>query len=277
MRTILTRWAAELGAPPWIVPDYGFMLALSIVAGAWLTLRTWRRSGGDRALGWELVLWAIPWLGVGARLLFCAQYGWKGWIGSWSLHGLSLYGGLLGVLAAWGVIRLLRTFSLRRFLDCATPALALGLFLTRLGCFLHGCNGGVPTRLPWAVRFPPDTPVYLQQRMDGLIDAGSPVSLPVHPAQLYESAFGLASLLLLQRLIAKKLPEGQLFLTGVLWYAVFRFASEWLRGDAAGLRPFGIFTFSQFVSICVVGLALFGLTRVAKQHEPANPRAGTGD
>jgi len=38
-------------------------------------------------------------------------------------------------------------------------ALALG----RIGCFLNGCCFGKPTNLPWAVRFPYDSPAYRSQ------------------------------------------------------------------------------------------------------------------
>jgi phosphatidylglycerol:prolipoprotein diacylglycerol transferase len=38
-------------------------------------------------------------------------------------------------------------------------ALAFG----RIGCFLNGCCFGKPTNLPWAVRFPYDSPAYQSQ------------------------------------------------------------------------------------------------------------------
>jgi phosphatidylglycerol:prolipoprotein diacylglycerol transferase len=37
----------------------------------------------------------------------------------------------------------------------AVPSLALGLFLTRIACFLNGCCFGTVCTLPWGVIFPP--------------------------------------------------------------------------------------------------------------------------
>ena len=46
------------------------------------------------------------------------------------------------------------------FLDSATPALALGLFFGRIGCFLAGCNGGIVSDLPWRISFPRSTSTF---------------------------------------------------------------------------------------------------------------------
>ncbi len=56
----------------------------------------------------------------------------------------------------------------------ATPALAVGHLLGRIGCFLVGDDYGRPTSLPWGVAFPEGLP---------------PTDVPVHPTQLYEAAF----------------------------------------------------------------------------------------
>ena len=71
------------------------------------------------------------------------------------------------------------------------PGLLIGLALGRLGCFLNGCCFGSPCELPWAVRFPPDSPPWLDQLNRGLLRAAVDTtgqrlwSLPIHPAQLY--------------------------------------------------------------------------------------------
>ena len=154
------------------------------------------------------------------------------------------------------------------FLDCATPALALGLCLGRLGCFLAGCNGGLPSDLSWAVRFPRGTAVFYHQLQAGLIQEWDKLAISAHPTQIYESLFGLAAFVLLLILFKHKQWHGQVFLSGILWYSIYRFATEPLRADTGGLHPFGILTFSQFVSVLlgvasVVGLFYFSRRRLA--------------
>jgi phosphatidylglycerol:prolipoprotein diacylglycerol transferase len=66
----------------------------------------------------------------------------------------------------------------------------LGLAIGRVGCFLNGCCFGGPCDLPWGIRFPPESPPWLDQVARGLLPpaggaAASNWSLPVHPAQLY--------------------------------------------------------------------------------------------
>lgn len=145
------------------------------------------------------------------------------------------------------------------FLDSVTPALALGLFLGRIGCFLAGCNGGLPTGLPWGVRFPRDTALFPDQLEAGLISPQATLSLPAHPTQLYESLFGLISLFCLVYLLKTRAWLGQVFFSGMLWYSVYRFASEPLRIDAGGMHPFELFTFSQFISLLLGSMAVAAL------------------
>jgi phosphatidylglycerol---prolipoprotein diacylglyceryl transferase len=63
-------------------------------------------------------------------------------------------------------------------LSAATPALAFGHSIGRIGCFLVGDDYGTPSDLPWVVAFPEGLP---------------PTTVPVHPTQLYE-AIGLGLL-----------------------------------------------------------------------------------
>ena len=56
-------------------------------------------------------------------------------------------------------------------LAAATPALAIGHAIGRVGCFLVGDDYGRATALPWGVAFPLGIPPTIE---------------PVHPTQLYE-------------------------------------------------------------------------------------------
>ena len=81
--------------------------------------------------------------------------------------GLVIYGALLG--GAIAVIAFVRKHNLPllAIADLITPSMLVGLALGRVGCFLNGCCYGGPTTLPWAVKFPPTSPPYLDQVENG--------------------------------------------------------------------------------------------------------------
>lgn len=180
----------------WLVPDYMFMLTSALILGAWLTLRRCRRYGIPEEDSYQAVFYALLFVFVGGRLIYSLQY-WREFSGHfWALldpthGGIALYGGMLGLIAGPAVYLRSRGGEVGRYFDASVPALAFGLFLGRIGCFLAGCNWGKVTSLPWGVRFPPPLHAYAQHLKAGLIPRGSALSLPVHPTQLYESLFGL--------------------------------------------------------------------------------------
>ncbi|MFZ0429064.1 MAG: prolipoprotein diacylglyceryl transferase family protein [Acidobacteriota bacterium] len=272
MRSRIVDVVQSWGFPGWVVPDYWFMLTAAIVIASLYTLRVWRSSGGDPRTVSDLLFWGIPSLLIGARLGYFLQYGFPQSI--WEIPssgGWALYGGLAGLLTAWMVVWLLRPFPILRFLDSVTPGLALGLFVGRLGCFLAGCNAGSLCDLPWAVRFPAGTAAFSHQIRDGILEPSAGLSLPVHPAQLYESFFGLVAFLLLARLLRSRRWEGEVFVNGMIWYSVFRFSIEFVRNDSGGWAPFGILTFAQMVSLLLLGLAVVVTLAAPRPQMPGSP------
>lgn len=250
-------------------PVYSILLGLSLLLGSMLCWRRWKRRG----LAWKPLLLAlacgVSLLFLGAKVFYLWQFGWSWSLHSWSGPGMSLYGGLCGLMVGWAIACYWNPFPFRVFLDCATPSLALGLFLTRIGCFLHGCNGGIPTALPWAVRFPPGSASYLHQWRSGLIAHDSLCSLPAHPTQLYESLFGLTLFVGMKLFSRFRFPSGFLFAGGIGSYALFRFLTEPLRADHNGRLLFGQITFGQAVSIFALLLSL-GLVLLGFRSDQAS-------
>ena len=83
-----------------------------------------------------------------------------------SRGGLSWFGGFLGGVGAglWSLHR--RRIPLVPALAAASPALAVGHAIGRIGCFMVGDDYGRPTDLPWGIAFPRGLP---------------PTTVPVHP------------------------------------------------------------------------------------------------
>jgi phosphatidylglycerol:prolipoprotein diacylglycerol transferase len=285
------RFAAEtLGLPLliaaaaiiWVLPalddgqgvpvrGYGAMLLAAAAAGIWLSIARGRRLGFDAdtilSLGVEVFLWGI----VGARLFYVIEYhdqffgGGRSWLDSLkavlnvAAGGLVVFGALpTAGLAAWRFASR-RGLSLPRLADCIAPGLLVGLALGRIGCFLNGCCYGGPCDLPWAVRFPPESPPWLDQAARGLLpaapEAGArPWSMPVHPAQLYAAidAAILAALAVCCTPFFRR--DGAVFALVLTLHPISRLLLEAIRVDeppALG-TPFSI---SQLVSLVLLALA----------------------
>ena len=249
------------------VRGYGVMLLVAAAAGTWLSIRRGRAVGFDAdtivALALEVFLWGL----VGARLFYVIEYREQFFPAGKSLvqalpdvlnlaaGGLVVFGSLpTAALAAWRFAAR-RGLPLLKLADCVAPGLLVGLALGRLGCFLNGCCYGGPCDLPWAVRFPPQSPPWLDQAARGLIppDGGS-WSLPVHPAQLYAAVDAgiLAALAVAFTPLARR--PGEVFALVLTLHPISRLLLEAIRIDEPPMfgTPLSI---SQLVSVVLLALA----------------------
>jgi len=167
------------------VTSFGAMVAVAALVGLWLFRRELRRSGlpldaadaGLIGVGGGL---------IGAKLLWTLEHAREGPIAELLLSrgGLSWYGGLIGGVGAGLAYIKIKGWPIIETLAAATPALAFGHLIGRIGCFLVGDDYGMPSNLPWAVAFPEGLP---------------PTTVSVHPTQLYEAiGLGLLGWLLLR-------------------------------------------------------------------------------
>lgn len=260
MRPTFVRLFGKGGLPGWLVLDYQFLLTTAIILGCLLTLFLCRRRGLPPRISQDLLFWGIPSLLLGSKILYYLQFGWANhtWLEFLS-HGFSLYGGLFGLLTSWLLYYRIRPFPLGKFLDCATPGLALGLVLGRTGCFMAGCDGGRLCSLAWCIRFPPNSDAFVFQASREMIAPGAKFSLPAHPTQLYEVVFALAVLIVTWLWLKRDPRPGSVFLAGVMGYALYRFLSEPIRVDLGGIHPFGL-TFASFLSLAILasGAVIWG-------------------
>jgi phosphatidylglycerol:prolipoprotein diacylglycerol transferase len=139
--------------------------------------------------------------------------------------------------------------------DAGAPALAWAVGLGRLGCFLGGCCFGAPTSVPWGVVFPPGS------------EAGPH---PVHPTQLYESAFGWLLLAWMLWREPRRAFKGELLVVGAVAYSLERFITEFFRGDAERGIHAGLGT-SQIISIPVFVVSVGVWVYLRKHGTPPGP------
>jgi phosphatidylglycerol:prolipoprotein diacylglycerol transferase len=181
--------------------------------------------------------------------------------------GLAYYGGFI-FAAAFGLYYARKhKLGTWRMADLAAPWIALGLALTRIGCFLNGCCFGKVTSVPWAVRFPRDSAVHEFQVDQHLIAPGD-ATLPVHPTQLYLAVLNLLTFFLLYFFFRKhKRFQGYLFAWLLICKGVFRSLVEIWRDDDRGVL-FGWLSTSQILSVPLVALGIYLLVRGRRDTQP---------
>ncbi len=132
--------------------------------------------------------------------------------------------------------------------DIFSPTLAMGIGITRIGCFLNGCCFGTPTGLPWGVQFPDHSIPWMIFRDQHL-----------HPAQIYSSAYGFLLFFVLHQLLKRRQFAGQVVAVLFMAEALFRFLIEFVRYyeeemifSIGGIEP----TWNQVVSLALFLLGL---------------------
>ena len=251
----------ELG--PFTVYTYGLLLAAAYLSGLQLALLRARRAGLDPNKVMDLGIWVIVAALVGAKgLLILIDFPYfvanPGEIFSLVRSAGVFYGGLiLAVAVGFYIIRKYR-LPFWTTCDLFAPGIALGHVVGRLGCFFAGCCFGREAHVPWAVTF--TNPLASQ--------FGTPLGVPLHPTQLYESAAELlilAGLLVLERR-GRAFP-GRTFWAYMAVYAVSRFVIEIYRGDERGL-VMGMLSTSQFISVLLLPLSLVMLYVLSRRPLP---------
>jgi phosphatidylglycerol:prolipoprotein diacylglycerol transferase len=261
-----------------LLPDYITMLVLACLAGTYLCVKAAEKEGIPTHKSLNTLLIAFISAVVGARLYYVGQYYgffishpfetlalWKG--------GFASYGGFIaGTVGAVFYLKGAR-IPFWKFADCCAPSIALGVFLTRIGCFLTGCCFGKVSDLPWAVRFPRGSGPYVAQLLKGEIAATEVLSLPVHPTQIYHALTGFVLFFLLINFRRHKTADGQLCLGLAVSYSMARFFIEFFRGDA--IRGIvGAFSLPQIFSIIlavVAGFFLYLTMRAARSPSYVPP------
>ncbi len=181
------------------ISPFGVMLVFAFL-GSYLQLR-WgmKRLGiGDEEDASALVFAAGVGGIVGAKVYYAILN--MDWRLLFDRSGLVWYGGF--ILGATGVIWMMRRRRLPAWpmMDVATPALALGYAIGRIGCFLVGDDYGRPTDLPWGVAFKYGLPETTAGNLRDMFGVQIPATVPdgtllrVHPTQLYETTMALAHL-----------------------------------------------------------------------------------
>jgi phosphatidylglycerol---prolipoprotein diacylglyceryl transferase len=220
------------------VTSFGVMIAVAAVAGILIFEREARRSGLAVESTTSAAIAGVVGGLLGAKIVWTIEFSRTAPILSllFSRGGLSWFGGLLGGVGTglWVLHR--RRVPIVRALAAATPALAIGHAIGRVGCFLVGDDYGRPTSLPWGVAFP---------------DGRPPTDVPVHPTQLYETALLLPLAWLLIRWRRNGVPDRVVLGRYFMLAGAIRFAIEFIR---VNLRIVGPFTLAQLIALALIAI-----------------------
>jgi phosphatidylglycerol:prolipoprotein diacylglycerol transferase len=253
---------------PVTIRGYGVMLAISFLLGIYLAIKRAQERGLNQHHMVNLCLLIIVCSLLGARIMYVIPH-WeefRGHVldiispfqssGTVGLTGLTMYGGFIGAVAASLYYLRRHRIPVWKACDAFAPSIALGIGITRIGCFLNGCCFGTPTDLPWGVAFP------------AYSAAGSFYpETPLHPAQLYNAILGFGLFGLLLRMDRAERFDGFLFSVLLILEPITRFIVDFFRYYEASMTltvldgvPFSV---NQGVSllICGAGFFLFGRLR----------------
>jgi phosphatidylglycerol:prolipoprotein diacylglycerol transferase len=203
------------------IGTFGLCLWLASVCACWTLYRNFQRNGIDADA-----------VGVAAYTTVGGVVGAKLWHvledPTLLMHqplqvlfdraGFAWFGGLLvGIAVLLWQGRQAKIGGLA-MLDLASPAVAVGYGVGRLGCLISGDGDyGKPTNLPWGMSFP-----------NGLV----PTTQRVHPTPIYELLVALVIAAYLWRRGAKsgrRLPVGQITGEYLVLSGVARFLVEFIR------------------------------------------------
>lgn len=214
-------------APRW----YGFLLAVGVLAGGWITRREFRRRGVDPDLAYPIAAWGVPFGIAGARLYHVIT----DWGAFWPHHiadtpkiwqgGLGIWGAVLGgMLGVWiGARRVHLPFWM--VADAIAPGLILAQALGRWGNYANQELYGHPSSLPWAVQIAPAHRYAPYQAYSTF-----------QPMFLYESVWDACMCLVLlwfARRYWREVPWSTVFALYIVLYDLIRLPLETMKIDPA--------------------------------------------
>lgn len=243
---------------PMPIHSYGVMIATAFLMALWVGIKEAKRKDIDLKLVSDFVTYALIYGILGARLAYVIFFDLQYYLNH-PLHilfvwegGLVLYGGILGGLIAgiWFIKK--HKLNFWKFADTLAPSVILGQAIGRIGCFLSGDSYGVPTELPWGVKFP-----------EGSLPNLHFGQIPIHPTQIYESLLNFVIFMVLWKLRKRNTYNGFLFLLYLISYSAMRFFIEFLRGDSLYIGSTPIRS-AQLISVAIIALSLLMIPYLKK-------------
>lgn len=237
------------------VSPHGLGIAVGYaLGGSLLARRAERIYGIAREHIWNMLMYAVIGVVVGARLFYVA-----GHLGDYIPHdilgivkvwegGIVFYGGVFGGIAA--AYPYARRHGLRfiQILDAAAPGFPLGLILGRIGDLIIGDHIGSPTSFFLGFR-------YRGGELPGATEAACrQIGAVCHQTALYDFFNVIVLFPIVMILGRTRRPDGWLIAFTATWYGGFRLIEDFARTAPTYLGLRG----TQWVSVAlIVGGAIY--------------------
>lgn len=194
------------------IPSYSFFIFLAICIGAIIYYHDSKKQNLADENSFYIALAALLGGTIGAKIPSWI-FNYRQIVSSFPdltllMSGRTIVGGLIGGTASVYFAKKYFKITGKRG-NLFAPAVALGMAIGRIGCFLRGCCYGITTNLPIGVDFG-----------DGVHR---------HPTQIYESLFWIAMFIILLKLRKKFVTPGILFKILLTAYFIFRFILEFIK------------------------------------------------
>src|SRR2546425_12791542 len=179
----------------------GLIMKVACLMAGWAIQPDLRDRGLDEDYAADIIIAGVIGGLVGAKLWYVFLTGEADAL--FRRGGFVWYGGFLGATAAILLNGWRRRVPARFTAEICAAPLALGYGLGRVGCFLVNDDYGIPTSLPWGMKFPnglPPTTVQNLQTMGVHFPAGANPTEVVrseeHTSELQSLAYLVCRLLL---------------------------------------------------------------------------------
>ena len=239
---------------------YGIIIGLVILAGLLIAVAEAKRSGQNPEVYYDLVIYAVIFSIIGARLYYV--------IFSWDMYkddlksilnirqgGLAIYGGVIAAIITVFVFAKVRKLSPYLIFDTAGLGLVAGQMIGRWGNFFNREAFGEYTDSFLAMRLPEDAvrqsdiTELMRQNMETIKGVNY---IQVHPTYLYESLWCLMVLVIMLLYRKHKKFDGEVFLVYLLGYGLGRVWIEGLRTDQLLLPKIGLPVSQMLAGVIVI-------------------------
>lgn len=230
------------------ISSYGFMVAIAFIVALFIAIARAKKRYISAYVIFDISLYMLISGFIGARAFYILQhisyYESIDEVLQIGAGGFTFYGGFILASLVFIIYVRLNKLPAGKIADALTPPLALGIGISRFGCFLSGCCFGKPTSLPFGVSFPENSLPWIEFEIQ-----------KVHPTQIYSLISLIVIFFIL--LFAEKhiIFSGQLFTLFILLYSSQRFYIDFFRYYPQE-QFINHLTESQLISIVLVISAL---------------------
>ncbi|MFZ0396294.1 MAG: prolipoprotein diacylglyceryl transferase family protein [Terracidiphilus sp.] len=241
-----------------VIPSYGALAAIGVLAGLALALHTARVAGVSPNYLWNLCVISLFAALIGSRVLLFAL-NWREVVRhpSWMLSLAMIHHPLVtgaaaavGLAAAWFYARWQR-MPMADSADALAAPVAVGLACEQFGALMAGSGYGTETASRWAVTY--SSPLAARW-------SGAPLGVPLHPVQAYAALGFLTLAILLLVILPARRQHGDAAGIALIGFGAIIFLTEsWRDWAGRGALLHGALDGPQVAGVLLLMIGALGL------------------